>query len=165
MPSAKTAPKQRQLRSIYDEPPRLIIDPIVRASLGDSAYFQGGEYRKPDPRTIFTEGLERMYQKTLQPSFEDLPKETVEYQIKTADNYWYKFLDVHSELYNNCETIEGIEGHRVTQRQSQRTHELLMLNPLQRLANINAMERVAVDRGARPNRSSKGGNNNIQCKK
>lgn len=74
--------------SIYDQPPMLVIDANVRSLYGDSAYFRGGEYRKPDTRTIYVEGMERMYQNTLQSTFDLLPKEAIEYHIKAGISFW-----------------------------------------------------------------------------
>lgn len=138
--AASQMPSQQRktIPSIYDQPPRLVVDANVRSLYGDSAYFQGGEYRKPDTRTIYVEGMERMYQNTLQSTFDLLPKETIEYHIKAAEKYWDKFLDAHNLLYNKCETIDEIERHRVFHRNTQRLNENLMLRLLQQLSNINA---------------------------
>lgn len=133
-------PKQ-PLRSIYDAPPKLVLDAEVRTIFGDSAYFRNGEYRKPDTRTIYIEGLERMYQNTFQSTFELLPKEAIEHHIKGAEKYWDKFLDEHNELYNRCDTVEEMETHRVVHRNTQRLNENLMTKLLQQLAAVNREER------------------------
>lgn len=114
--SSITLQQPKLLKSIHDAPPKLVNDPQVKTLLGDSAYFTGGEYRKPDTRTIYIEGLERMYNNTMQPAFTLLPKEAIEHHIKGAEKYWDKFLEAHNLLYNNCDTVEGIETHRVVHR-------------------------------------------------
>lgn len=140
-------------RTIYDDPPRLVVDANVRALHGESAYFDGSEYRKPDKRTIFIEGLQRMYQNTMQSQFHLLPKETIEHHIAAVEKYWDKFLAAHNELYYQCETATEIEPHRVCHRNTQRLYEDLSNRLLQQLSKLNTEERLAAQHRRSPHAS------------
>lgn len=150
-----------QLKPVTNEPPRLVRDTNVNTVRGDSAYFHGGEYRKPDARTIFIEGLDRMYQNTFQDTFALLGREPIEYHIRTAEKYWDKYLDAHNQLYNQCTTAEEIEAHRVVHRNTQRLNEQLVVKLLQQLSRISAEEREEHRRLANPVGHDQNGQRNI----
>lgn len=59
-------------------------------AFGEGAYFLGGNYRKPDKRTIYIDSIERLFQKTLNDNFVSLPSQTLEYHIKSAEKLWYQ---------------------------------------------------------------------------
>lgn len=140
-PVAKTMATHQSTRNPVTDPPKLVVDHNAVMAFGDSAYFVGGEYRKPDNRTVYIESLERMYQNTFNDNFGTLPSQTLEYHIKSAEKLYDKFLDIHNEMYLACESADQIEHLRVMHRSTQRLNENLTSKLLAQLAAATSQER------------------------